>query len=116
MKGGVGPTRLYIMKDEIKRLADFRKNMLIFAGSSVLGMAYAYKISGNKLDSSAFKLTLGMAIVFTIVALFSHFRIISLQKNQGKIKSENKKASNSKPNNSNKKSKNTKKRNVRKKK
>ena len=102
------------MKDEIKRLADFRKNMLIFAGSSVLGMAYAYKISGNRLDSSAFKLTLGMAIVFTIVALFSHFRIISLQKNKGKIKSENKKASNL--NNSNKKSKNTKKRNVRKKK
>ena len=82
--------------------------MLIFAGSSVLGMAYAYKISGNRLDSSAF--------VFTIVALFSHFRIISLQKNKGKIKSENKKASNSKLNNSNKKSKNTKKRNVRKKK
>jgi|SRR3712207_289210 len=103
------------MKEKIKRLQDFRKSMLVFAGSSILGMIYAFKISGDRSDSSAFKLTVGMAIIFTFAAMVSHFRINSLQKRYDEVIIQNKNNSNSRHKQIGKKSKNTKKRNSKKK-
>lgn len=108
-RGGPDVVWLRVMDKKIKRMIDFRKNMLIFAGSSILGMAYAYKIGGNRVDNGAFKLTLGMAAVFTVAALVSHFYLANLQKTRDEMIAKDKKAGNSKQNNSNKKSKNTKK-------
>ena len=88
--------------------------MLVFAGSSILGMVYAFKISGDRSDSSAFKLTVGMAIIFTLAAMVSHFRINSLQKRYDEIIIQNKESSNSKYKQAGKKSKNNKKRNSKK--